>query len=50
MQQTLDYNSVLPLYNALVAYGAQQGLALTGRGEAHITVGAAVSDMGPVNR
>lgn len=39
VQQTLDYTSVQPLYNAVAAYAATKGLTLANRGEAHITVG-----------
>ena len=40
VQQTLDYSSVQPLYNAVAAYAATKGLTLANRGEAHITVRA----------
>lgn len=38
VQQTLDFTAVQPLFNAVTAYAASKGLAVTGRGEAHITV------------
>ncbi len=38
VQQTLNYTAVKPLYDAVAAYAATQGLTLANRGEAHITV------------